>query len=152
MLGALAALAMVALAATQVAAGEFQKFYATGKGGTTLDVSFSLALVGAGHLVGLSVGIAGLLGVILGWGVAVPVLTAAMPDPSAALGAHVMAIWSHQVRFIGAGRHRGRGDLDAGQAGAGPSRSASSARWRRRAARPWRTGASAISAPAGSAG
>ncbi|MEI9991785.1 MAG: oligopeptide transporter, OPT family [Rhizomicrobium sp.] len=102
-LGSLAALGMVAVAATQIATGEFQRFFTIGKGGTTLDFSFSLALVGAGHLVGLSVGIAGLLGVILGWGVAVPVLTAAMPDPSAALDAHVMAIWSHQVRFIGAG-------------------------------------------------
>jgi putative OPT family oligopeptide transporter len=102
-LGSIASLAMVAIAATQIAAGEFQRFFHAGKGGTTLDVSFSLALVGAGHLVGLSVGIAGLLGVIAGWGVAVPILTAAMPDPSAAFDAHVMDIWKHQVRFIGAG-------------------------------------------------
>jgi putative OPT family oligopeptide transporter len=59
--------------------------------------------MGAGHLVGLSVGLAGLLGILIGWGVAVPWLTAAMPDPSAALDAHVMDIWKHQVRFIGAG-------------------------------------------------
>jgi len=102
-LGSVAALGMVAVAATQIATAEFQKFYPVGKGGTTFDISFSLALVGAGHLVGLSVGIAGLLGVILGWGVAVPVLTAAMPDPGMALDAHVMSIWTHQVRFIGAG-------------------------------------------------
>ena len=103
LLGSLAALGMVAVAATQIATGEFQRFFPVGKGGTTFDFSFSLALVGAGHLVGLSVGLAGLLGVILGWGVAVPVLTAAMPDPSAAFDAHVMDIWKHQVRFIGAG-------------------------------------------------
>ena len=103
LLGSIASLGMVAIAATQIAAGEFQRFFAVGKGGTTLDVSFSLALVGAGHLVGLSVGIAGLLGVILGWGIAVPVVAAAMPDVHATLGDHVMDIWQHQVRFIGAG-------------------------------------------------
>ena len=103
-LGSAASLAMVAIAATQIAAGEFQKFFATSKdGGTTFDVSFSLALVGAGHLVGLSVGIAGLVGVIVGWGFAVPIMSAALPDPSAALGDHVMAIWQHKVRLIGAG-------------------------------------------------
>jgi putative OPT family oligopeptide transporter len=102
--GAVAALAMVAIAATQVAAGEVQKFFTTGKdGGTSVDMSFSLALVGAGHLVGLSVGLAGLLGIIVTWGAAVPILTVMMPEPGVALGDHVMGIWQHQVRFIGAG-------------------------------------------------
>jgi putative OPT family oligopeptide transporter len=105
-LGAVASAAMIALASTQVAAGEFQRFFSTGKsgGGTSFDFSFSLALVGAGHLVGLSVGIAGLLGIVIGWGVAVPWLTATMPAAAGSdLGTHVMAIWQHQVRFIGAG-------------------------------------------------
>jgi len=102
-LGAIASLFMVLVAATQIATGEFQRYFAAGRGGSAIDISFSLALVGAGHLVGLSVGLAGLLGILVGWGVAVPVLTAAMPDPSSALGAHVMDIWAHQVRFIGAG-------------------------------------------------
>ncbi len=101
--GSAASLAMVALAATQIAAGEFQRFFSVGKGGTSFDMSFSLALVGAGHLVGLSVGMAGLLGIVIGWGGAVPILTAAMPDAHAAFGDHVMGIWQHQVRFIGAG-------------------------------------------------
>jgi len=103
-LGAVASLAMVAVAATQIAVAEFQRFFHTSKnGGTTFDFSFSLALVGAGHLVGLSVGLAGLLGIVIGWGIAVPWLTAAMPAPGTALDAHVLGIWQHQVRFIGAG-------------------------------------------------
>ncbi|HEX4304318.1 MAG TPA: oligopeptide transporter, OPT family [Rhizomicrobium sp.] len=101
--GAVAALALVVITATQVMAGEITRFFHLGKGETSYDVSFSLALVGAGHLVGLGVGLAGLLGVLIGWGVAVPWLTAAMPDPSATMDAHVMDIWRHQVRFIGAG-------------------------------------------------
>ncbi|MBL6853733.1 MAG: oligopeptide transporter, OPT family [Alphaproteobacteria bacterium] len=102
--GSIASLAMVAVAATQVAVGEFQRFFHTSKnGGTTFDFSFSLALMGAGHLVGLSVGLAGLLGIIIGWGVAVPWLTQAMPNQSQALDVHVIDIWKNQVRFIGAG-------------------------------------------------
>src|SRR3569832_1523875 len=90
-LGSVASLAMVLIASTQVATGEFQRFFSTGKnGGTTFDFSFSLALMGAGHLVGLSVGLAGLLGIVIGWGVAAPWLTATMPDPALALDAHVM--------------------------------------------------------------
>ena len=72
-------------------------------GGIGYDISFSLALIGAGHLVGLSVGLAGLLGLVITWGVAVPWLTAIMPEPGVAFGAHVLGIWQHQVRFIGAG-------------------------------------------------
>jgi putative OPT family oligopeptide transporter len=104
-LGAIASLAMVAIAATQVAAGEVTKFFSTGRdgGGSGVDMQFSLALVGAGHLVGLSVGLAGLLGILVTWGAAVPILTAMMPEPGVALGDHVMGIWQHQVRFIGAG-------------------------------------------------
>lgn len=102
-LGAAASLAMVAISATQIAAAEVQNFFSVGKGGSSYDMSFSLALMGAGHLVGLSVGLAGLLGIVIGWGVAVPIMTAMMPDPSAALAVHVIDIWKHQVRFIGAG-------------------------------------------------
>src|ERR1700709_1078186 len=52
-LGAAASLFMVVLAATQVAAGEIQRYFKTdnGSGGTSFDIQFSLALVGAGHLV-----------------------------------------------------------------------------------------------------
>ena len=102
-LGAIASLGMAALTATQVAAAEIQQFFKVGSGASAYDLSFSLALMGAGHLVGLSVGMAGLLGVLIGWGGAVPIVTAMMPDPSVALDAHVIDIWKHQVRFIGAG-------------------------------------------------
>ena len=98
-LGAAASLGMAALTATQLAAAEIQRFFKVGSGGSAYDLSFSLALMGAGHLVGM----AGLLGVLLGWGGAVPIVSALMPDPTSALDAHIMDIWRHQVRFIGAG-------------------------------------------------
>jgi putative OPT family oligopeptide transporter len=69
---------------------------------TGFDLGISMALFGVGHLVGLWVGVAVLVGVFLAWGVAVPVLT--WLHPAAGPAADVAgAVWSHDVRFIGAG-------------------------------------------------
>src|SRR5690606_34824416 len=56
-----------------------------------------------GHLVGLSVGLAMLIGISIAWLLAVPLLTAATPQTTGDLGAFVNAVWSSQVRFLGAG-------------------------------------------------
>ncbi|GBR57443.1 oligopeptide transporter membrane spanning protein [Acetobacter senegalensis DSM 18889] len=64
----------------------------------------SLALVGAGYLVGLAGGLAMLLGCILAWGMGVPWLTAHLPNPQhLAPAAFAHDVWLHKVRFIGAG-------------------------------------------------
>ncbi|MEM5278077.1 oligopeptide transporter, OPT family [Cupriavidus taiwanensis] len=69
-----------------------------------LSMGFSLALVGAGYLVGIVGGLAMLLGLVLTWGVAVPWLTAVTPRPDGAtLSAFGIMVWSQQARFIGAG-------------------------------------------------
>jgi putative OPT family oligopeptide transporter len=69
-----------------------------------LSMGFSLALVGAGYLVGIVGGLAMLLGLVLTWGVAVPWLTAITPRPDGAtLSAFGTMVWSQQARFIGAG-------------------------------------------------
>jgi putative OPT family oligopeptide transporter len=92
------------LAATRIAAGEVQSFFRIGADGATgYNLAFSLALLGAGHLVGIAVGVAMFLGLLIAWAAAVPILTALQPDPSAALEAHVMHVWTTQVRFMGAG-------------------------------------------------
>jgi len=68
------------------------------------NVAWSLALLGAGHLVGLSVGMAMLTGLVISWVIAVPILTSMQPAADAVtLAAHTLAIWRTQVRFIGAG-------------------------------------------------
>jgi putative OPT family oligopeptide transporter len=68
------------------------------------NIAWSLALLGAGHLVGLSVGVAMLAGLIISWGVAVPILTSLHPAAAGvSLAEHTMTLWSTQVRFIGAG-------------------------------------------------
>ena len=69
-----------------------------------LPMGFSLALLGAGYLVGIAGGIAILLGILIAWGVAVPTLTSAAVQPvDMTLSAFAMQIWKEKVRFIGAG-------------------------------------------------
>jgi putative OPT family oligopeptide transporter len=104
-LGSAASAGLAILTATRIAAASVTDFFRVGSTASSgYDVAFSLALVGAGHLVGLSVGIAMLTGLIIAWVIAVPVLTS-MQQPAAGveLAAYTVGIWRSQVRFIGAG-------------------------------------------------
>ena len=103
--GTVASAGLAILAATRVAAGGVTSFFALGRGaGSGYDIAFSLALLGAGHLVGLSVGIAMLVGMLISWVGAVPILTYLQPAAEGiAFADHVESVWRHQVRFIGAG-------------------------------------------------
>ena len=108
--GALASGGLALLAATNIAAGGYQKYFRVGANSvSSIDMGFSLALVGAGYLVGLSVGMAMLVGLLIAWGAAVPWLTAhPFPIPHnpyapSDIGHYAGFIWSKHVRFIGAG-------------------------------------------------
>ncbi|MBW8744127.1 MAG: oligopeptide transporter, OPT family [Sphingomonas sp.] len=87
-----------ALAATQIASAEVTKWFRVGPTGTGVDASMSFALIGAGHLVGLTVGLAIMWGLVLGFGIVTPLLAYWAHTPDAA-----QSIWAHQVRFFGAG-------------------------------------------------
>jgi putative OPT family oligopeptide transporter len=104
-LGSVASAGLAILTATRIAAGQVTGFFRVGvMASSGYDIAFSLALVGAGHLVGLSVGMAMLTGLVIAWAIAVPILTSMQPGAEGvALGAHTIAIWRTQVRFIGAG-------------------------------------------------
>ncbi len=76
----------------------------SGKAMFQLPMGFSLALVGAGYLIGIVGGLAMLLGVILTWGVAVPYFTAHADVAADANMVDVaMTAWKTKVRFIGVG-------------------------------------------------
>lgn len=77
-------------------------FFRTGIGASGISFSYSLALMGAGHLVGLSVGVAMLLGILIGWAGCMPFLTAAAPFHPP-LADFITMIWRTELRFIGAG-------------------------------------------------
>lgn len=102
-LGSVASAGLAAFEATQIAAAEILKYFRVGAGATGWGGSFSLALLGVGHLVGLATGLAMLLGLIIAWGVAVPIFTAMYPAPDMSLADHANDMWQHKVRFIGAG-------------------------------------------------
>lgn len=76
----------------------------TGKAAFQLPMGFSLALLGAGYLIGIVGGIAMLIGVILTWGVAVPYFTMSGDIAAdASLIDVAMVVWKTKVRFIGVG-------------------------------------------------
>jgi putative OPT family oligopeptide transporter len=104
-LGSVASAGLAILTGTRIVAGSVTGFLRLGATASTgYDVAWSLALLGAGHLVGLSVGMAMLVGLLISWAIAVPILTSMQPAAAGvALGAHTTAIWATQVRFIGAG-------------------------------------------------
>ena len=104
-LGSVASAGLAIWTATRIAAASVTGFFRLGTAASSgYDIAFSLALVGAGHLVGLSVGMAMLIGLVIAWAIAVPVLTSMQPPVAAAdLAAHTVGIWRTQVRFIGAG-------------------------------------------------
>jgi putative OPT family oligopeptide transporter len=101
--GAIGSTALTVLAATRLAAGEVANNFKIGPSYSGYGMQFSLALLGAGYLVGLSVGVAMLVGVAIAWVGAVPYLTATTPMHDLTMNAFVADTWKYKVRFIGAG-------------------------------------------------
>ena len=93
--------------ATQVFASDVLGYFRLSRSSnaaTGVDVGLSLALLAVGHLVGLWVGLAMLVGVLISWAGAVPYLTSLLPfDGAADVAAVANHVWAKQVRFIGAG-------------------------------------------------
>jgi len=102
--GSVASAIFAFLGAAKLVAAEVAHFVKFGNGATGLGASSSLALVGAGHLMGIAVGMAMLVGLVIAWGILVPLLTMANPAaPGVSLADHALGIWSSQVRMMGAG-------------------------------------------------
>ncbi|TCS14137.1 oligopeptide transporter, OPT family [Caulobacter sp. BK020] len=102
-LGTVASALFAALAAAKIFAAEVAGYFKAGAGATGLGASSSLALMGAGHLMGITVGVAMFAGLAIAWGVLVPVMTSLHPMPGAAVAEHALTIWRTEVRFMGAG-------------------------------------------------
>ncbi len=91
---------------TKIFASDVVQYFRLGSGdkasATGYDFNLSFALFAVGHLVGLWVGVAMLVGAFIGWGWAVPYFTALHPAAGDAADV-AQAAWSHYVRFVGAG-------------------------------------------------
>ena len=91
------------IVATRVFASDVVRYFRVGARGVTgFDFFLSFALFAVGHLVGLWVGIAMLVGALIGWAWGVPHYSALAASTDSIV--HLaQATWSHQVRFVGAG-------------------------------------------------
>jgi putative OPT family oligopeptide transporter len=103
LLGAAASAGYLVVVNTQIFAADVARYFRVGRGATGVDIGLSLALYGVGHLVGLWVGVAMLVGILIAWGGATPILFA-MSTHAGPVADAALDIWAHKVRFIGAGQ------------------------------------------------
>ena len=101
--GGLASAGFALLAAMKVVAGSIERTFRVGSGGSMVSASLSLALIGVGHLVGITVGIAMIVGLVISFGVMLPLRTAGQIPADGDLGDIVSGIFTSDVRFVGAG-------------------------------------------------
>jgi len=103
--GSIVSAAFALVIETQIFASDLAQTFRIGRRGgvSGYDFSLSFLLLGIGHLVGLSVGIAMLIGALIGWGWGVPHYSALAHDFSTPLGELARSAWSTKVRYIGAG-------------------------------------------------
>lgn len=102
--GGVAALFSFAASGLRVLGDAVNGWWSLGGAVLRLPMGFSLALLGAGYLIGIVAGLAMLTGLVIAWGVAVPALTLqAAPAAGQSLAEFGTEVWSSQVRFIGAG-------------------------------------------------
>jgi putative OPT family oligopeptide transporter len=101
--GSLAAAGFSLLAATKVVLSDISLYFRLGAGGSTFGASLSLALIGVGHLVGVTVGFAMIVGLVISYFVLLPALTWGATGGGDALEDVVSSSFSHDVRFVGAG-------------------------------------------------
>uniref|UniRef100_UPI0035CA6A9B OPT family oligopeptide transporter n=1 Tax=uncultured Sphingomonas sp. TaxID=158754 RepID=UPI0035CA6A9B len=88
---------------TRLAVEEAAIWFRTGAGATGVSGGLSFALFGVGHLVGLSVGLAQFVGLVTGWWLLLPVLTARNPAAGATAEALANTVFKADIRFFGAG-------------------------------------------------
>ncbi|MGH8125877.1 MAG: OPT family oligopeptide transporter [Rhodanobacteraceae bacterium] len=103
--GAIVSAIFYVIVQTRVFASSVTDYFRIGgdRGGATgFDFGLSFALFAIGHLVGLWVGVAMLVGAAIGWAWAVPYFTH-LHWAAGAAATVAQDGWSHYVRFIGAG-------------------------------------------------
>ncbi len=103
--GSIVAAVFAVIVATQLFASDVAQTFRIGRRGAVsgYDFALSFALLAIGQLVGLSVGIAMLIGTLIGWGWGIPHYSALAHDVSTGVVALAQSTWSHKVRFLGAG-------------------------------------------------
>ena len=101
--GSLASAGLSLLSSLKAIGVEISSVFKVGAGATMFSTSLSMALIGVGHLVGIAVGVAMILGLVISYGVMLPIRTWGQVEGVDELQGVVSKIFSTDVRFIGAG-------------------------------------------------
>lgn len=101
--GTLVAAIYPLLAKAKLVVDAWDKTFRLGGGASFASLTFSFSLLGVGHLVGLAVGLAMLVGIVLSYGFILPHLTAAGLPLGAGIDDFVHGVFRNQVRLVGAG-------------------------------------------------
>lgn len=88
------------LANMKLLANSVTAYTRIGAGGTMFSAGLSMAMIGVGHLIGMTVGIAMLVGLVISFGVLLPIGAFGTGEP---IGDIIDGIFVHEVRFVGAG-------------------------------------------------
>lgn len=100
--GSLASAGFAVLTQTRLVVAEAASWFRVGAGATGIAGGLSFALVGVGHLVGISVGLAQFVGLVSGWWILLPILTGEQPM-SGDVSTWANTVFRQDVRFFGAG-------------------------------------------------
>ena len=103
LVGSLVAAAFSLVAATKVVLSDVATYFRLGSGGSMLGASLSLALIGVGHLVGVTVGFAMVVGLVISFFILLPTLSWGDIPDGGDVADIVSSTFSHDVRFVGAG-------------------------------------------------
>jgi putative OPT family oligopeptide transporter len=103
LVGSLVAAGFSLLAALKVILSDVSAYFRVGSGGSMVGASLSLALIGVGHLVGVTVGFAMVVGLVISFFILLPTLTWGNITDGSAVEDVVSSTFSHDVRFVGAG-------------------------------------------------
>jgi putative OPT family oligopeptide transporter len=101
--GSVVAAGFSLLAATKIILSDIAVYFRLGAGGSTIGASLSLALIGVGHLVGVTVGFSMIVGLVISYFVLLPTLTWGDIADTDVVKTVVSSTFSHDVRFVGAG-------------------------------------------------
>ena len=101
--GAVTSSGFAILGSAKAVGTEIGTVFTVGAGGTMASASLSFALLGVGHLVGIAVGIAMIVGLLISYGVLLPMRSWGLVGDPASASELVSTIFRSEVRLIGAG-------------------------------------------------
>lgn len=102
-LGSIVSAAFALLANLKVLANSITAYFRVGAGGSMFGASLSFALIGVGHLVGMTVGIAMLVGLVISFGIILPFRTIGDFAGNESVADVISGAFANEVRFVGAG-------------------------------------------------